>query len=434
MTTLDFEKFPESLDPSSYSYDEKVSTNTSPFESEDLNDDLSLHNIDLDFRIPASVDSWPAHSSLSLGLDYNPIDSTPTYLCTICQKNIVKFEDPLQIPKKRKRFDDIPILPSMQVCEECRAMDLASLKDKEIPEKSKRVVKREHAKRRAMESEAVNKLKEEQKKLQEICKDLPDAERKRQQQMIRNRISAQQSRDRKKQYISLIEDENSQLKKQNSCLQHKVMQLQAENDYLKNQLASIHMSDSSSNYSKITKAAGLAFAAMISVMMIMNLSIDNSSQNTALQLSSGRKLVETTNFISEYTNPQEEISEKAIGVINSQLQKYTPVQFHETDFIDIRQERIKKSSIKSSLRALGASDPCSRQMMQEVSKGSLTTLFCPAVQVFWENDQEVPSLQNLQVIMPLDNLPSLAPAKIDPDKNYLVELMCKVTDVNLLPA
>lgn len=93
-------------------------------------------------------------------------------------------------------------------------------------EKSKRIIKRENAKKRvklAKQQKPVEKREESQEicekneektcKKQEICK-TSDKEIKKIVQKLRNRISAQQSRDRKKQYLESLERENANLQRE----------------------------------------------------------------------------------------------------------------------------------------------------------------------------------------------------------------------------
>jgi hypothetical protein len=100
------------------------------------------------------------------------------------------------------------------------------------------VVKRQRAKVRNEddESEAVKKLKELRNQLLNQAKDLSDTERKRMQQILRNRISAQQSRDRKKLLLTHVERRNNELVEENERLRGKIEELHRENRYLRGQL------------------------------------------------------------------------------------------------------------------------------------------------------------------------------------------------------
>lgn len=245
MNTLDFEKFREnSNDSDSYSYSEKQSTNVSPLDNEDLNNDLMLHDFDLDLRMPLSEDTWSFSNLDTLSLECSQSDSSLVILSSTCQECSVEIDESL--PKKRKRLNKYPLLSSNKLCDKCRYLEESKPNNRKIQEKSIGASIKGHIKR-VIESDAVAKLKEEQRKL--IHKDIPDAEKKRLQQMIRNRISAQQSRDRKKHYVSIIEDENSQLKSQNENLKLLIFQFETENRILKKRLAKINVPDQSINFS-----------------------------------------------------------------------------------------------------------------------------------------------------------------------------------------
>lgn len=99
--------------------------------------------------------------------------------------------------------------------------------------KSKRILKREHARKRT-------KAQKTSENDQLFCEDsaVSEKERRKLQQKIRNRMSAQQSRDRKKVYISFLEQQNSQLLQENSLLRQDLQACAAENQLLREELAS----------------------------------------------------------------------------------------------------------------------------------------------------------------------------------------------------
>ncbi|CAG9320927.1 unnamed protein product [Blepharisma stoltei] len=439
MEDFDTKGFQYCMSESSSFYEEKVSTTVSPLENEDLNMDWLHADTDLGLDLELTENFFSSDFSSKSSLDYIPADSTPTALCSICQKNIVKLEDPSQIRKKRKRNDNAPVLSSMTVCEECRNLNVEDLKNyKNASDKSKRVIKREHAKRRANESEAVRKLKEEQEMLAEN-KDMPENERRKLQQMIRNRISAQQSRDRKKAFVSQLEEENKLLAEQNNSLKYRLKQIQAENTYLKNQLVQIHMGkDEQPYFSKVAKGATLALATVISVMMVVN-TIQADQNSTTLP--PARRLIE--NFdLNEYKNNEgvslAQTAHKTLEEIGINLEQFLPAEKNEPKFsnnlLEIRKNRIDKTHTTPHLRALaGPNDPCMKAMTQEIQKGAMTSVFCPSVQAYWDDVQTQPNLNYLQLMMPLESMPSLAPASLDPSRKYLLEMVCKVSDVNVFP-
>ena len=140
----------------------------------------------------------------------NTEDSTTYILCELCNVNTISIE---RVRKKRKHFDEeIPILSTSKICDTCSNMKSTDLsKIKGGRKQGKTVVKRQRAKKRTVEkgmSESLKKLIEEQQAFLEENKNLPPDEFKKLRQVVRNRISAQQSRDRKKQYISEIDERN----------------------------------------------------------------------------------------------------------------------------------------------------------------------------------------------------------------------------------
>lgn len=420
-------------------YDEKVSTTVSPLESEDVNLDWLNPESELGVDIYLKDELWHSESSRPV-YDFSTNDHTLSLLCSVCHKNIVKAEDTTsQIRKKRKRQENVPIFASMTVCEDCRNLNVEDLKNlKNASDKSKRVIKREHAKRRVMESEAVKKLKEEQQQLAEDSKDMPESERKRLQQMIRNRISAQQSRDRKKAFVTQIEDENQSLRDQNNNLKYKLKQIQDENTYLKNQLTQIHMGSYEQPFlSKAAKGASLALATVISVMMVVN-SL-NADQDSSM-LATPRQLIEKLD-LNDFKNPDgvslSDVSNQAFKEIGINIDQFFSVESSEpprNDLLEIRQNRIDKVYNQPNLRALaGPIDPCTRSLNREIQDGAMTTLFCPTVQAYWDESQGEPNLQVLQLVLPLESLPGLVSTPLDTSNKHLLELVCKVSDVNVLP-
>lgn len=112
-------------------------------------------------------------------------------------------------------------------------------------EKSKRIMKRENAKKRTkakvMMDTSKNLLlkKEENSENMEDFEgdfgDLSEKDKKKLQQKIRNRVSAQQSRDRKKVYIGNLEQQNADLLSENTFLKQEVHYLKQENEHLKHE-------------------------------------------------------------------------------------------------------------------------------------------------------------------------------------------------------
>ena len=64
----------------------------------------------------------------------------------------------------------------------------------------------------------------------------------------------------------------------------------------------------------------------------------------------------------------------------------------------------------------------------------MTTLFCPNVQAYWENESEANELKHLQVIIPLESLPIVEHTVVDTSgQKYMLEILCSVSDLKVLP-
>ena len=256
---------------------------------------------------PRSTSASPPHSELPCDWDLPAYDfqqelnytcslmehateedlSDMRVLCRICLKNFVKVEEvALLSRRKRRRAEAPPVLSSMTVCESCLRLDPSLLSA--APDKAKRVVRRQRAKTR--DSVADQTLQQRQLQLAELaCADLPEQERRRKQQLIRNRISAQMSRNRKRQLLDKIELANRELQNENQRLQEKVAQLTGENNYLRGQLE--RYTEQSSGVRTGSLVLGLvALAAMAFVF--------SSPQAMETPISSARSL--TASSLMEY--------------------------------------------------------------------------------------------------------------------------------------
>ena len=347
-------------------------------------------------------------------------DSSISYLCEICRKNFIKIEEnPDSTSKRRKRTENQLIISSMKICEDCRKLDLEELKKISGLSNYKRAIKREHAKNRIKEEEGVKNTKDNQEKQIDENGDLNDAEKKRLKQIIRNRISAQQSRDRKKSYIQEMEQENLLLKQQANNFKHKIQQLTQENLYLKNQLTQIHLGGS--NYGSY-KVATLGLATLLSVFVLFNSLTETSNSLQA------RKL--TTEFdLNNYKNSDgislQKVSEDIIGEIQKEVTSL-PIE-PINSIVKYRKQRVDIINEPPFLRP---NDPCG----QKIESSGLTTLFCPSVQAYWENGSEQNELKHLQIIIPLESLPVVEHTVADTNgQKYMLEIICTVTDVSVLP-
>jgi hypothetical protein len=79
-------------------------------------------------------------------------------------------------------------------------------------------------------------------------------------------------------------------------------------------------------------------------------------------------------------------------------------------------------------------DPCAHAWdYDDDLPETVTTLFCPIVQAYISED--IDELSFIQLLTPLESLPSLSMSPEDDlmGQSYLVEILCRVIDVNLVP-
>ena len=357
-----------------------------------------------------------------LPIENFPEDFSVTYICEICHKNIIKLEETgSKLRKKRKRTENQLITASMKVCEECRKLNLEDLKKVSGPASCKRVVKREHAKRRVQETENLKSLKEQQEKQIDESLDLNENEKKKMKQVIRNRISAQQSRDRKKAYIKEIEQDNNELKQQVSSLKRKLHLLNQENQYLKNQLAQIHFGGNQG--SSTIKVASLGIATLLSVFLLINSMTDTAAAPRLRQLSSQLDL-------SVYKNDQGvDLKTVSEDIFTEATKEGLLVPLNvENPIAKYREKRFEAISNPKFLEPI---DPC----RGKIESKALATLLCPSVQTYWDPDQnEEAILKHIQLIIPLESIPSLGTTIVDTSgQKYMIELICSVNEINVLP-
>lgn len=352
----------------------------------------------------------------------NLIDSSITYLCEICHKNIIKLEDSSSATrKKRKRSENQLIVASMKVCDSCRSLDIGDLKNISGSAQCKRVIKREHAKRRVQETESLKSPKDVQEKMIDENLDLTESEKKKMKQVIRNRISAQQSRDRKKAYIKEIEAENDELKQQTINLKYKIQQLYRENQYLKNQLAHIHLGGRNNNSIFGFKAATLGIAALLSVFLLLNSTTVDNNTPVVRQLSAQLDM-------DEFKNSQGTSFKEIVENVHEDLLEKSLVDISDTQnaIVKYRKQRVEIMNENIFLKKI---DPCEPKFESK----ALTTLFCPTVQTYWDPDNEKGDLKHLQVIIPVESLPYIDDASSDTSQSYVAEIMCMVNDIKVLP-
>lgn len=142
-------------------------------------------------------------------------------------------------------------------------------KETKIMEKRKRKMKRELAKSRKIS-------KVESEKLDSM--DIDPKEQKRIQQMLKNRISAQASRDRKKMYMSNMESKNARLEALNSQYEARLKRLEEENKNLQMRLDNCTC-ENNNTFSPTFMKFGLSLFTLVSVFLIINTRSQDSSRH-----------------------------------------------------------------------------------------------------------------------------------------------------------
>ena len=347
-------------------------------------------------------------------------------LCTICHKNLVPVQEVLLVGrKKRKRQEDLPVLSTMTVCQDCRSLAPDQLRSISVPEKAKRVVKRQRAKNRVQESEsaALNQLREKQLEILEKNPNLPEVEKRRMQQMVRNRISAQQSRDRKKVYVQQIEAVNDDLVAENGQLREKIASLEHENQYLRSQLER-YMTTPESSGGRI--AAGMMFG-MAAIMMVVMVTM--SYQPSSDLVSPQHRVLSEVTSIMEYRGANTVGDLPAVPSVPSHPKE----SLYPSTLSSLRQETVDRlTSSQHRFLPDSSSDPCRSSLEHDLRQrpDTLTTMYCPVVQLHW-GSEDTETLNYLQILTPAESLP-LAFAESIAKENYLMELICKVTDVRIV--
>jgi hypothetical protein len=328
-------------------------------------------------------------------------------LCCVCQQNFLEPEVKEEGRRKRRKLDDEPTLASKTVCEECKSLQPAELTQlKYASAKSKRAVKREHAKRRTAEQEALKKLQDQQEELLKNSANLPEHERRRLQQMVRNRISAQQSRDRKKAYLGELEHENQNLQVEVSNLKRRVMQLEMENRTYQHKLAQLEFSDTPS-YSRLA-GASLVFGVLAVVCVLAVFAPNPPVQIQPRRLTAVPEIGDMTAAWTGY-----EVAKPLLALPDDTL-------------LSLRNSRL---DVPSNLRP-GTVDPCTSLAELSRRSDSVSTLFCPTVQVFLS--EESSDLKYLQLLLPADKFPLVPMSSTYSTKTDLVELMCRIVDIDIV--
>ncbi|CAG9318101.1 unnamed protein product [Blepharisma stoltei] len=193
-----------------------------------------------------------------------PYEESNLPKCVLCGKFVFE-NDSDRGPYKRLKKSDIEIsVPQPFLCENCLKLnnsELNSLRD--ISSKIKRLVKREQAKRKILKNP-------------EIENPIPlEDNPKKQERQLKNRLAAQQSRDKHKIFVSNLIQENEQLKSENQKLQT----IKAENSLLKKHLSQFFLKNNEiSLFKKAAKGVTIALATIVSIMILAN-TLENTIEN-----------------------------------------------------------------------------------------------------------------------------------------------------------
>ena len=136
-------------------------------------------------------------------------------------------------------------------------------------EKKKRAIKREIAK-----SRKISKVESENKD----SMDIDPKEKKKVQQMLKNRISAQASRDRKKMYITNLESKNSQLLVLNAQYEERIRRLEEENRQLNTRVMDCTCNSQNSLSSPTFLKFGLSIFTLVSVFLLVGIKNQENSR------------------------------------------------------------------------------------------------------------------------------------------------------------
>lgn len=287
-----------------------------------------------------------------------------------------------------------------------------------LVQKSKRIMKREQAKKRTKEKVPIEEKSED-------LDSLSEKDKKRMQQKIRNRMSAQQSRDRKKVYMVNLEQQNSVLISENTLLKQDIMflkqeneQLKEENFYLKSQLhpenaetneSGVESESTNPNYlyeettnnsdlssplhtgspKKLFKY-GLGLLSIVSLVMIFSMNGVTSETTPGLVSLYHEKPISTDVMLLQEEDPQNQEETTAVIELSQHpalkyLQNYRREIMNKILFGDEKPLEKKNSVIrmqKTKSKFLEDKNETQLVLFQENQEYPLSTLFCPKTYIY----------------------------------------------------
>lgn len=253
-------------------------------------------------------------------------------------------------------------------------------KHNKMLEKKKRAIKREIAKSRKIskvESENIDSL------------DIDPKEKKKVQQMLKNRISAQASRDRKKVYINSLESKNYKLETLNSQYQEKLRRFEEENRILKNRLAECSCSTNNMLSPSFLKF-GLSIFTLVSVFLVVGI---KNQENSKIFKSEGTiPSMETSSLLKL---PLPEL--KALGYSpNFELMSDSMKEARQYVESNLPMEIIPQTNaivpVKGPRKAVRAGKRKEKPESVENLSSQLTTILCPT-SYYMQDDQTMKKLK-----------------------------------------
>lgn len=175
--------------------------------------------------------------------------------CIICKKKIERDEN---LQRKKQKLSEIGCL-NIKICEDCVRLNCSEINNlKNLTKKTIILLKREQARRKIIKNP-------------EISAHDPPTSIKKLERVIKNRVCAQESRDRQKNYVESLVKENKQIKSENSGLSETLSFFKTENNLLKKQICSMFVRNDETNiFKKVIKGVSLALATIISIMILAN--------------------------------------------------------------------------------------------------------------------------------------------------------------------
>jgi hypothetical protein len=409
------------FDLESLLYDYEIFAQDSAQPENEIIDDW-LSNVKKEVASPR--ESEPSTTPEVMSNTHPQEDSKLSILCQLCRVNAVHTQT-----RGRKRKLD-PILSSMRLCIECKKLKPEHLALFAQADNGKKfAMKRVNAMRRLQESEIKKKLKVDP---YYTDKAKEEEDHKKRQQKLKNRVSAQQSRDRKKAYLSELEETNKNYLIENELYKHKIQALEFENKSLRSQLLDLNSQSEESCFVLYIKT----LATIISILLL-----SQSLHKTSLQ---AKQLLDTLN-LNSFTNPHGvsivQKSNDLIKQFNINIQNLIPEpsQMNRSSIQDLHEDKVRSlisvSESNMSQESLWRNiiPQCLYTFEDQPKKeaASLATVFTKSAIIYHSDEQAKVSPQNIQLILPVSLFPSLQISKDITSNDKVVEFSCELKGLEI---